>query len=279
MKLVFKWWMIVPLGWVRLYTQPRNLVPWQLDLNSTLACSLPMTLEWITSFNRCPLVAWRNLALDALLDQVGNDDAMYHSFIFCNTLPLTFICCNIIISAHPLAALHSTPFYYCNLFMSTGWFAGRYNLYCITSSSYTSSGGHLLQPPLAAILLLYHRCNLLWRLSYNYIILTTSSGGYSTLHITLTTLSGGHSTLLQFTSTLPSGCFSYCYHNLLWRPTYFNITFATYSGGSTASTSHFLHPSTRKKDFCTATVCILFTGLHRLSWRFNLTVRGGALHG
>ena len=149
---------------------------------------------------------------------------------------------------------------------------------------------HLLNPPAASL-----------------VITTTSSGGHFYYCIIIATPCGGHSTSILLQPTLaailllphpfnlrrlwPSRLLIYHYCNLFWRIFCFHIITATSLGDlptsivslqpTPAVLQLLLHTciinlSAEGISYCTA---ILFTGLHRLSWRFNLTVRGGALHG
>ena len=90
----------------------------------------------------------------------------------------------------------------------------------------------LLQHPVAAILLLYCLCNLLWRPSYFYRILSTYADsdhpGY--LYIIIATSSGKYyAPTPSLQPPLALLLLQYCLCNLLWRPSYFYCILSTYA--------------------------------------------------
>jgi hypothetical protein len=159
--------------------------------------------------------------------------------------------------------------------------SGGHFYYCIIIA--TPCGGHStsilsLQPTLAAILLLphpfnlcrlwpsrlliyhylanitllHHHCNLLWRFCYFNIVFATYSGGHPTSIASfqpMPTLTIPATSISLLQPLLANILLPYHHCNLIWRSSYFNIVFATYSGGSAASTSHLHHQLIGRRNF------------------------------
>ena len=110
----------------------------------------------------------------------------------------------------------------------------------------------LLQPLLANITLLHHHCNLLWRFCYFNIVFATYSGGHPTSIASfqpMPTLTIPATSISLLQPLLANILLPYHHCNLIWRSSYFNIVFATYSGGSAASTSHLHHQLIGRRNF------------------------------
>ena len=139
-----------------------------------------------------------------------------------------------------MAVLHSTIAIYSSLLdILSAWpstFAIQSSALCYDGCTSISSlmlplaaistSATSLQHPLAAILLLCHWYNLLWRIFYFYAILTTYSGGHPTFCNDASTYIY-FSLRLLLSSSLhhPLAAILLLYHhfNLLWRPFYYYI--------------------------------------------------------